>query len=116
VQLDIQVGSIDEEQDDGDATREHGHELRRIAGTVKDGWHDDASHSDGQQTGSRVRDHRVEILLLAPEAAGEEAHAHDQEEIGQDAAGEGGLDNDHLVVHQRDNSDNQFDLHCRTWH
>ena len=49
------------------------------------------------------------MLFEAVDAAEEKAHAHDQQQIGQHTANEGGLDNDDLLLHQRDDGDDQFD-------
>ena len=71
----------------------------------------DDQTADGQcqHTRGRLGNCNVEVLLHTVDSAEEEAHAHDQQQIGQHTSNEGGLYNKGLVLDQSDDCNNQFD-------
>lgn len=109
-ELEKEVGGVDEKQDDGGAAGELGDVgLGCGAGDVKNGGDNDSGHGEGEETGGRLGNGGVEVLLLTAQAAEKEAHAHDEQQVGEDTADEGGLDNDNLLVNQRNDGNNELD-------
>ncbi|KAH6607600.1 hypothetical protein Trco_003913 [Trichoderma cornu-damae] len=110
LELEEQVGAVDDEQDDGGAAGELGHVIGgRVGGGVEDGGDDDGGGRQGQHGGGGLGHDGVEVLLRAAQAAEEEAEAHDQQQVGEDGADERGLDNGNLVVDEGDDGDDELD-------
>lgn len=80
-----------------------------VCGPVERSRDDQTGYRQSQQTGCRLRDDGVEVLFQTVDTTKEETHAHDQQQIGEHAADERGLDDEDLIVDQGDDGDDQFD-------
>ena len=70
----------------------------------------DDQRDGGQEEQRQIRDGRrgVELLLRVLDAPKEEAAAHDEEEVREDGAQQGGLHDADLVVHERLHADHHL--------
>lgn len=66
---------------------------------------DQTGYSEGKQTSCCLGDDDVKVLFHAVDAAEEETHAHDEEQVGEHGADEGGLHDDHLFLDESDDGD-----------
>jgi hypothetical protein len=83
VELEVEVGDVDDEQDNGCAAGELGDGFGGGgAELVEAGGDDDASDCEGEEAGGGLGDGLVEELFFSAEAAEEETHSHDEKEIG----------------------------------
>ena len=76
---------------------------------VETGWDDDTSYRQSEERSSGLSNGLVEELLGAAETTEEETHSEDEEEVGEDTADEGGLDDEDFVVGESDDCDDHFD-------
>jgi hypothetical protein len=70
---------------------------------------DKASNGERKKTSCGLSDNFVEFLIHTIHTTKEETHAHDQEQIRQNTADQRGLDDEHLVLDEGKNRDDQFD-------
>lgn len=110
LELEEEVRGVHDQQDDGGAAGQcgDGPGLGR-AELVEAGRDDDTADGQGKEGGGGLRDGLVEVLLLPAQAAEEEAHAHDEEEVGEDAAYEGGLHDHDLALGECDDGHDHLD-------
>lgn len=110
VELEVEVGKVDEQQDDGGAAGEAGNVgLGRVRLELKDGGDNDGGNGKSEERGGGLGDGGVEVLLGATKTTKEEAEAHDEQEIGKNGADKRGLDNDNLVLDEGNDGDNELD-------
>lgn len=62
-----------------------------------------------EQTRSSLSNDLVEFLFHSVHSSKEEAHTHHQEQVRQHTPDERGLDDDHLLIHEGQNGNDQFD-------
>lgn len=67
------------------------------------------ANSQCEHTRSCLGNCHVEILLYARDTTEEKGHAHDQEQVGQNASDERGLHNEGFALDQRDDCNDQLD-------
>lgn len=77
-------------------------------------WDDQASNSQCQKTGSGLGNNLVEFLFDPVHTTKEEAHAHDEQQIGKYTANQRGLNNRDFVLIQSDDGDNELDCVSET--
>lgn len=117
-QLEAEVEHVEDQQDDGGAVAEDQHGGVRVglgAGEhgVQGRGDDEGGRGDGHEGGHGRGGRRVELLLDAArrararvvDAAEEEAAAQDEQDVGEDAAEHGGLDDADLAVAEGDDGD-----------
>lgn len=110
VELEVKVGKVYEKQDNGSTTRELSEVgLRSVCPDAEDGGDNDGGDSKSKKRSGSLCDGRVEVLLSAAKTAKEETEAHDEQQVGEDGADEGGLDNDVIPLDESNNGDNQLD-------
>ncbi|KAB8337329.1 hypothetical protein FH972_021628 [Carpinus fangiana] len=87
IELEVQVGAVEKEEDNGSAVRQQQH----------------------IGLGVVARNGNVKLLLVATNAAGDEAAAEDKQDVGQNAAKHARLNDADLTLAQGNNADNQLD-------
>jgi hypothetical protein len=94
--------------------KEHDRHLERqsprsLRGAERErGGDDEAEGADHQHRGANIEPTPVDPLLAVPQAPGEERHAKADQQIGEDGAGERGLDDAGEAVGKRHHPDDQF--------
>lgn len=109
LELEEEVGCVDDEKDDRRSTGELGDILLRgCAVVVKDGRDNDGGDGEGEQRSGGLGDCGIEELLGATETAKEETKAHDEKQIGEDRSNQRGLYNFHFVIGKSDNGNDEL--------
>lgn len=68
-----------------------------------------AHHAETEQASAHLSDSAVVDLFLEAQTTEQESHAHDQQQVRQDGAQQRCLHDSDLVLHQRDDENDQLD-------
>lgn len=115
LELEQKVEDVDDEQDNaGSAADLERITICQILGSIRErgmkgGWQQQTHDAETKQAGAHLGDCAVVNLLLIAQAADEECHSQDEQEVTQNGAEQSSLYDTDFILGERDDEEDQLD-------